>query len=187
MSASDDEGKVECQWCATTAANEATHCPKCGAALILRETIGDMVIPGVTHVDPALSQFANEPLHLPGPSPTQGAAGPAIAAAALGGPAGLVALAGLGGLAAAEYLGAGRGQKMTRTDMSRTPRTGADPASSAGAAATGVKPGRRTDCWTSSPHCYRGEDVGRAGSDGGDDAAASCAGPQPALTHCPLP
>ena len=119
MSASGDEGKVVCQWCATTAAKEATHCPKCGAALILRETIGDMVIPGVTHVDPALSQFADEPLHLPGPSPTQGAAGPAIAAAAMAGPAGLVALAGLGGLAAAEYLGAGRGRKMTRSDIDK--------------------------------------------------------------------
>lgn len=119
VSASGDEGKVECQWCTTTATKEATHCPKCGAALILRETIGDMVIPGVTHVDPALSQFASEPLHLPGPSPTQGAAGPAIAAAALAGPAGLVALAGLGGLAAAEYLGAGRGQKTTRSDIDK--------------------------------------------------------------------
>jgi hypothetical protein len=119
MSASGDEGKVVCQWCSSTAAKEATHCPKCGAALVLRETIGDMVIPGVTHVDPALSQFADEPLHLPRPSPTQGVAGPAIAAAALAGPAGLVALAGLGGLAAAEYLGAGRGHEMTRPEVDK--------------------------------------------------------------------
>jgi hypothetical protein len=75
----------------------------------------EFAIAGTAHrVSPS-----DEPLHIPGPSPTQGAAGPAIAAAALAGPAGLVALAGLGGLAAAEYLGAGRGRKMTRSDIDK--------------------------------------------------------------------
>ena len=69
--------------------------------------MAELVIPGVTAVDPALSHVAGRPLHLPGPSPTQGIAGGAIMAAAAGGPAGLAALGGLAAMAAVEYLGAG--------------------------------------------------------------------------------
>ena len=68
--------------------------------------MADLVIPGVTAVDPALSHVAGRPLHLPGPSPTQGFwRGGAIMAAAAGGPAGLAALGGLAAMAAVEYLG----------------------------------------------------------------------------------
>ncbi len=58
-------------------------------------------------VDPALKDLDGRPLHLRGPSPTQGAASGLIVAAAAGGPAGLAILGGVGALAAAEYLGAG--------------------------------------------------------------------------------
>ena len=43
-----------CPWCATPAAEGATRCSSCGAALAQRESIGDLVIPGLTAVDPAL-------------------------------------------------------------------------------------------------------------------------------------
>ncbi len=99
-----------CPWCSAPASAEATHCPACGAALAQRTTIGDLVIPGVTTVDPALQAYARQPLRIPGSSRSQGIAGGAVvAAAAAGGPLGLAALGGLAAVAAAEYLGAGRG------------------------------------------------------------------------------
>jgi hypothetical protein len=97
-----------CPWCSEVAAAEAAHCPACGAALTQHESIAALLIPGVTTVDPALLAYAAQPLRLKGPSPTQGAAGPAIMAAAIGGPVGLAALGGIAALAAAEYLGAGK-------------------------------------------------------------------------------
>ena len=87
------------------AAPDATHCPACGAALAQRESIAGLVIPGVTTVDPALQAWDAQPLHIPGASPTQGAASAALGAAVLGGPVGLVAAGGLAALAATEYLG----------------------------------------------------------------------------------
>ena len=48
--------------------------PSCGAALAQRESIGDLRIPGLTSVDPALEDFDKRPLHLRGPSPSQGMA-----------------------------------------------------------------------------------------------------------------
>ena len=99
-----------CPWCSALASAEATHCRACGAALAQRTTIGDLVIPGVTTVDPALQAYAAQPLRIPGSSPTQGIAGGAfVAAAAAGGPLGLAALGGLAAVAASEYLGASRG------------------------------------------------------------------------------
>jgi hypothetical protein len=99
-----------CPWCSEPAAAEATHCRACGAALAQRETIGGLVIPGVTTVDPALQAYAAQPLRIPGSSPSQGVAGGAVvAAAAAGGPLGLAALAGLAAVAASEYLGANHG------------------------------------------------------------------------------
>ena len=99
-----------CPWCSAPAPAEATHCPACGAALAQRTTIGDLVIPGVTTVDPALQAYASQPLRIPGSSRSQGIAGGAdVAAAAAGGPLGLAALGGLAAVAASEYLGAGRG------------------------------------------------------------------------------
>jgi hypothetical protein len=97
-----------CAWCGTTNPPDASKCSSCGAALAQRESIGDLVIPGLTAVDPALQDFANRPLHLSGPSPSHGVASSAVAAAAVGGPAGLAIIGGVAAVAAAEYLGANR-------------------------------------------------------------------------------
>ncbi len=107
--ASDDGASHDpatCPWCATPAAEGATRCSSCGASLAQRESIGDLVVPGLTAVDPALKNLDGRPLHLRGPSPTQGAASGLIVAAAAGGPVGLAIIGGVGALAAAEFLGA---------------------------------------------------------------------------------
>ena len=97
-----------CSWCATPAAPGASKCSNCGAALAQRESIGDLVIPGLTAVDPALQDFADRPLHLSGPSATHGVASGVVAAAAMGGPMGIAILGGVAAVGAAEYLGAGK-------------------------------------------------------------------------------
>jgi hypothetical protein len=84
--------KRSCPWCSAKLAVDTSHCPACGAALAQRESIGDLVIPGVTAVEPALKVYAAQPLHLPGPFPSQSMTGRAIVAATL---------------LAAEYVGAG--------------------------------------------------------------------------------
>lgn len=99
----------ECPWCSTPATDEATSCGACGAALAQRESIGDLQIPGLTSVDPALKDFDERPMHLRGPSPSQGLASGAIVAAAAGGPIGLAALGGIAAVAAVEYASASRG------------------------------------------------------------------------------
>ncbi len=99
-----------CAWCgAPEASPEATTCAGCGAALAQRETIGDLAIPGLTTVDAALQDYDKRPLHLRGPSPSQGAAPALIVGAMAGGPIGLAAIGGVAAVAAAEYLGARRG------------------------------------------------------------------------------
>jgi hypothetical protein len=98
-----------CPWCAAPAAAEADRCAACGAALAQRETIGELMIPGLTSVDPALQDFDKRPLHITGPSPSQGLAPALIVGAVAGGPAGIAAIGGVAALAAVEYLGAGRG------------------------------------------------------------------------------
>lgn len=95
-----------CAWCEASAPADASHCPKCGAALAQREDLGGLQIAGLTAVHPELAAAADRPLHLAGPSTTQGAASGLIAAAALPGPAALAVGAGIAALAAAEYLGA---------------------------------------------------------------------------------
>jgi hypothetical protein len=106
---SEPEPGRDCPWCSARGEADATHCPACGAALAQRESIGGLVIPGVTSVDPALLAYAAQPLHIPGASPSQGVAGAALGAAALGGPVGLAAIGGLAALAATGYLGAAPG------------------------------------------------------------------------------
>jgi hypothetical protein len=96
-----------CPWCSAALAADVVRCPSCGAAVREILPMAELVIPGLTAVDPALSHVAGRPLHIPGPSPTQGIAGGAIMAAAAGGPTGLAALGGLAAMAAVEYLGAG--------------------------------------------------------------------------------
>jgi hypothetical protein len=95
-----------CAWCATPATDDATTCASCGAALAQHESLGDVRIPGLTAVDPALEDFDKRPLHLRGPSPSQGAAPALIVGAAAGGPIGAVLIGGVVAVAAAEYLGA---------------------------------------------------------------------------------
>ena len=100
-----------CAWCGTPAPTEATTCVSCGAALAQRESIGDLAIPGLTAVDAALQDFDKRPLHLRGPSPSQGMAPALIVGAMAGGPIGLAAIGGVAAVAAAEYLGASRGTR----------------------------------------------------------------------------
>jgi hypothetical protein len=45
-----------CPWCSTAAPAGATHCASCGASLAERESLGGMVIPGLTEVDPAVRE-----------------------------------------------------------------------------------------------------------------------------------
>src|SRR3954468_1937355 len=97
-----------CQWCSAGAPVEATQCPDCGAALARRESIGDLVIPGVTNVRADLVDADGRPLHIPGSSNSQGMAGGVMVAAMAGGPVGLAALGGLAAVGAAEYVAAGR-------------------------------------------------------------------------------
>lgn len=103
---SEEQGPWTCAWCATPAADDATTCASCGAALAQHESLGGVRIPGLTAVDPALEDFDKRPLHLRGPSPSQGAAPALIVGAAAGGPIGAVLIGGVVAVAAAEYLGA---------------------------------------------------------------------------------
>src|SRR5512135_2781772 len=105
----DDREQRTCQWCGASSPADATECSGCGAALAARDSLGGLVVPGVTAVDPALQAFDAQPWRLPRNSPSQGLAGGTIAAAALGGPVGIAALGGLAAVAAVEYLGAGQG------------------------------------------------------------------------------
>jgi hypothetical protein len=99
-----------CAWCGTPEASpEASTCGSCGAALAQRDSIGDLAIPGLTSVDAALQDYDKRPLHLRGPSPSQGAAPALIVGAMAGGPIGLAAIGGVAAVAAAEYLGTRRG------------------------------------------------------------------------------
>jgi hypothetical protein len=103
--ASEPAAAAICAWCAAPAAPGATRCAECGAALAQRESIGDLRIPGLTSVDPALEDFDKRPLHLRGPSPSQGVAPALIIGAVAGGPIGLVAIGGVAAVAGAELLG----------------------------------------------------------------------------------
>jgi hypothetical protein len=115
-------GGLRCQWCEAVSADpRATNCPSCGAALILRESIEGIGIPGVTEVDPDLAVYAKKPLRIPRGSPSEAVAGPAIAAAALGGPAAFVALGALGAVVAKEYSDAGGGGKLPAKDRLGVP------------------------------------------------------------------
>src|SRR5690242_3019699 len=107
MSDATNAGRT-CPWCSSPAAADAAICPACGAALAQRDSLGDVAIAGLTAVDPALAAVDGRPMRLAGPSPSQGMASGAVAAAMIGGPVGAVALGGMAAVAAAEYLGARR-------------------------------------------------------------------------------
>lgn len=102
------EAPRTCAWCATPAAPNATVCSSCGAALAQRESIGDVAIPGLTAVDAALQDYDKRPLHLRGPSNSQGMAPALIVGAVAGGPIGLAAIGGVAAVAAAEFMGTRR-------------------------------------------------------------------------------
>ena len=111
-----------CAWCATPAADDATTCSSCGAALAQRDSLGDVRIPGLTAVDPALEDYARRPMHLRGPSASQGVAPALIVGATAGGPIGAVLIGGVVSVAAAEYLGAkqpGTGGGAARDDVGK--------------------------------------------------------------------
>lgn len=99
----------QCPWCAAPAADEATRCSACGAALAQRDSIAGVLIPGLTGLDPALEDYDKRPLHISGPSPSQGMAPALMVAAAAGGPVGMMAVGGVAAVMAAEYMGASRG------------------------------------------------------------------------------
>jgi hypothetical protein len=99
----------QCPWCAAPADDAATRCSACGAALAQRESIAGVLIPGLTGLDPALEDYDKRPLHISGPSPSQGMAPALMVAAAAGGPVGLMAVGGVAAVMAAEYMGASRG------------------------------------------------------------------------------
>jgi hypothetical protein len=117
--ASAAEAPRTCAWCGTPAAPAATSCSSCGAALAQRESIGDLAIPGLTSVDAALQDYDKRPLHLRGPSPSQGAAPALIVGAMAGGPIGLAAIGGVAAVAAAEYLGARHGGSGALDDLGK--------------------------------------------------------------------
>lgn len=124
VSAGSEAGSPEapraCAWCGTPAASpEATSCSSCGAALAQRESIGDLAIPGLTSVDAALQDFDKRPLHLRGPSPSQGMAPALIVGAMAGGPIGLAAIGGVAAVAAAEYMGTRRDGKASLEDIGK--------------------------------------------------------------------
>jgi hypothetical protein len=117
VSETEEPAARSCQWCGAAAPVAATTCPGCGAALGERESLGGVVVPGVTAVDPALAAFDAQPWHLPRSSPTHGMAGGSIAAVAMGGPVGIAALGGLAAVAAVEYLGAKSGDGRDRLGL----------------------------------------------------------------------
>lgn len=58
-----------CPWCSAPTPPGATHCPSCHASLAEREALGDILIPGVTGIDPALvhrNDTMNKVMSVPG-------------------------------------------------------------------------------------------------------------------------
>ncbi len=47
---------ARCPWCSAPADPGAGCCPSCGATMAQRESLGSLVIPGVTDVDPGMRQ-----------------------------------------------------------------------------------------------------------------------------------
>jgi hypothetical protein len=114
-------GATTCPWCEAAAPPGADRCSSCGAALAQREGVGDLRIPGLTSVDPALEDFDKRPLQIRGPSPSQGVASALIIGAAAGGPIGLAAIGGVAAVAGAEFLGTriGGPRSPAREDVGR--------------------------------------------------------------------
>lgn len=118
-----DAAARTCPWCSAPAKATDTTCSSCGAALAQRDELGGVLIPGVTGLDPGLEAIRDQPVHLKGPSPTQGLASGLIPAAAMGGPAGIAIVGGIAAVAAVEYL-SGKGPGGARTDPSTVGQLG---------------------------------------------------------------
>jgi len=104
-----------CQWCAQAAPPKSTHCASCGAALPLPGSLGELVVAGVTDVDPELAAYGRRPLRIPRGSPTESLASGAIGAAAAG-PAGVLVLGAIAAVAVKEFTGAGNGAHRASLD-----------------------------------------------------------------------
>ena len=110
MTASAESGSnSRCPWCEAPARADDTRCGKCGAALAQRQSLGEVAIPGVTAVDPALQYADSHPSRLLVPSATEAHAPGVLMGAAMGDPTGIAALGALAALAVTEYRGAGGG------------------------------------------------------------------------------
>ncbi len=94
----ETDPRRECPWCSAAVPPDAVRCPACGAALARRESIADLVIPGVTAVDPVLQAYAAQPLHIPLPMP--------MSVDPIGGPINLAGLAELAALASTHHVAA---------------------------------------------------------------------------------
>ena len=54
--AAGGRGAARCPWCSAVADPGASYCPSCGAVMAQRESLGGLVIPGLTDVDPGMRQ-----------------------------------------------------------------------------------------------------------------------------------
>jgi hypothetical protein len=58
-----------CPWCSAATPPGASHCPSCHASLAERESLGDILVPGVTGIDPSLvhkNDIINKVMSIPG-------------------------------------------------------------------------------------------------------------------------
>jgi hypothetical protein len=58
-----------CPWCSAATPPGTSHCPSCHASLAERESLGDILIPGVTGIDPTLvhkNDIINKVMSVPG-------------------------------------------------------------------------------------------------------------------------
>jgi hypothetical protein len=98
-----------CEWCSAGVPADAPICPGCGATMPNADATSEPYYPGVTDVHPRLKAAAEQPLRVPGASPTGTIAPSVFRLAAQAGPAGvLVGLGAVAAMAAAEWMGAER-------------------------------------------------------------------------------
>ena len=100
----NEQGATQrCSWCGAETSAIETRCSACGAGLAQRE-MDELVIPGVTHVEPNLAFYAAQPLPIPGQDKRQAAGIGVIEALTSGRGPVLSALGTIAALAATEYL-----------------------------------------------------------------------------------
>jgi RNA polymerase subunit RPABC4/transcription elongation factor Spt4 len=51
-----DAGQATCPWCSAVVPADIACCPRCGAVMAQRDSLGGLVIPGVTDVDASLTE-----------------------------------------------------------------------------------------------------------------------------------